>query len=825
MRTIVTVVAVALGVAITLAIDLANATAIASFSSSVNIVASRVNLQILGIGNGFDERTLLRVERIPGIVSATPVIEDNIVLGAKAGDPLSGEILRVLGVDLLGEPMVGAGADGLVNGDGAVVSERVAREYRLHPGSHLRAIAGDRPVSLVVAGVFPPSTVGIDSSVVFVDIATAQDIFNKVGRLDRIDCIVSGTGSQFARSVAAVQRVLPPGVRAIAPAVRTGEIARMLQSFQLNLSALSAIALVVGMYLIFNTVAIAVVERRSEIGTLRALGASRRSIFAVFLIEGAILGTAGSLLGLGLGAALARFSVAAVTKTVQTLYVGVGIGHVVWDPLEFARSFAIGVALAVVAAVIPAREAARIAPARTMGSAGFERPIEHFSRRSALAGTVVLVVAGLLAKAPALGGLPVLGYVSGAAIILGGSLCVPLLIELGAAQGRRMLRGAPGLLAAANFASALRRTSVAVAALAIAIAMVTSVAILVGSFRQTVVTWADEALIADLFVRPIGPADASAEARFPPKVVAEIANVPGVAAVHALRSVTLPYEGRLVLLYSTGFEGLVAHDSLQLLGVAHPKALLRSIAGTTSALISEPFATRFGVRAGDTVSLATPSGEARFPVAAIFNDYSSDGGIVMIDRPVYERLFGDDTVNSIAIFARPGTDLSALRTRVIRRVLPLRIDIDTNRELRALVIRIFDRTFAITYALYVISLAIALLGVVATLFALVLERRREIGLLRYLGMRTRDVRRMVLIEAAFIGIFGGIAGIAIGILLGLLLIFVINRQAFGWLIELHMPWEFLASSFAVVVLAAAAAALYPARVAARIRTADALRTE
>lgn len=834
LRTIVTIVAVALGVAITLAIDLANAAAIASFSDSVNIVASRVNLQVLGIGRGFDERTLLRVRGIAGVASASPVIEDDLVVGARPGDPLSGEVLRVLGVDLLrplphdaGNPSAESkvSADVLINGDGAVISSRVAREYGLRAGSRLNGIAGDRPVSLFVAGIFPPDVVGIDSSVAFVDIATAQDIFRKVGLLDRIDCVVDASGGGFAATAAAVRRVLPPGVRAVEPHVRTGEIARMLQSFQLNLSALSAIALVVGMYLIFNTVAIAVVQRRPEIGTLRALGASRRAIFTVFLIEGAMLGLAGSALGLGIGAALARFSVAAVTRTVRTLYVGVGAGHVVWDPIAFVKAFFIGIVLAIAAAVIPAREAARIAPSTAMRSAGFERPLPQFSRYAALAGAGALLGGLVLAQGPPLGGVPVLGYLSGVAIIFGGSLCVPLLIETASGFVRRTSRSATTLLAAGNLASALRRESVAVAALAIAIAMVTSVAILVGSFRATVVAWADGALIADLFVRPVGPADASVEVRFPPNVIAAIAHVPGVAAVHALRAVTLPYRGRLIALYATGFRGLVQHNTLQVLGEAHPRALFERMEGTTEALISEPFATRFGARRGDAITLTTPSGPVVFSVAGVFNDYSNDGGIVMIDRPTFERLFKDDTVNSIAIFAQPHEDLSALRTRVVRSVLPRRIDIDTNRELRDLVIRIFDHTFAITYALYLISMVIALLGVTSTLFALVLERRREIGILRYLGMRIADVRKMILVEAAFVGALGGVAGIAVGIMLGLLLIFVINRQAFGWLIELHMPWEFLTASLLVATLTATIAAIYPAAVAARIRTVDAVRTE
>ena len=352
-----------------------------------------------------------------------------------------------------------------------------------------------------------------------------------------------------------------------------------------------------------------------------------------------------------------------------------------------------------------------------------------------------------------------------------------------------------------------------------------SVAILIGSFRTTVVAWADETLRADLFVRPLGLADASTDSRFSPRLAATIAALPGVAAVDTFRAITIPFRGSLTTLAATNLAAVAVRHKLRLLGGADDAALARSLPNSDRVLVSEPFATRFGVRAGDRLRLDTPSGPVDFEVAALYNDYSSDGGIVILDSNTFTKLFHDDSLNSLAIYATPGTDLQALRSRVIRSVLPSRIDVETTRELRALVVAIFNRTFAITYALYIISIAIAVLGIVTTLFALVLERRREIGLMRYLGLRASEVRSMILYEAAYIGALGGASGIAVGILLALLLIFVINRQAFGWLIELHVPWEFLAASFVLVIVAALLAGLYPARVAARVRTADAVRTE
>ena len=843
LRALVTLVAVGLGVAISLAIDLANATAVASFASSVNVVANHVNLQVLGVGRGFDERALLRVQNVDGVRYASPTIEESVVVGAKPGNPFSGEILRVLGIDLLrplpqdqsaalaspGEFSTGANAGPdpytLVAGRGAIVSRRVADRYHLRVGSQLAALAGDRGVHFTVAAILPAQVAGIDTSVMFVDIATAQEVFDKVGLLDRIDLMVDE--KRVAAVESAVAAVIPHGARAIEPAVRTGEIKRMLRSFQLNLAALSYIAMLVGMYLIYNTVAISVVQRRPEVGTLRAVGATRRQIFGAFLAEGAMFGVFGSLIGLVLGGLLAQLSVGAVSRTVDTLYVATHADRVFYDPLVLLKAFVVGVVLATLSALVPALEAASTVPAITMRAQGFETRRKRPGVGLALVGAGLLALAYALTFAPAVDGIPVAGYAAGLLIIFGASLCVPIAIALVSNGMRRLTADVSpaGAIGASNLGASIRRNSVAVASLMVAIAMMVSVAILIGSFRTTVVAWADDTIKADLFVRPLGLQDASYDARFSPSVARAIRRVPGVAAVDTFRAISIPYRGTLSTLAATDFTSVADRNKLRFLGAVDTRALAHTLPNTTNCIISEPFATRFGTKAGDDVDIDTPSGFTRFHVVALYNDYSSDSGIVMIDQRTFGRLFRDPSVNSLAIYAKPGTDLAALRTAVIRSVLPLRIDVQTTRELRKLVIEIFNRTFAITYALYVISITIAVLGVVSTLFALVLERRREIGLLRYLGLTTREVRRMVFYEAAYIGGLGGVAGVAAGVLLALLLIFVINRQSFGWLIELHMPYDFLAEAIVLVVVAALVAGIFPASVAARIKTAEAVRTE
>jgi len=843
LRALVTLVAVGLGVAISLAIDLANATAVASFASSVNIVANHVNLQVIGVGRGFDERALVRVQHVDGVSYASPTIEESVVVGAKPRDPFSGEILRVLGVDLLrplpsddtarvatpGEfvSTSGVGPDpyALIANRGAIVSKRIADRHHLKIGSELTALAGDRTVKFQIGAILPAAVAGIDTSVMFVDITTAQELFEKVGYLDRIDIVADEKRVDAVQK--AIAAVLPHGVRVIKPVVRTNEIKRMLRSFQLNLAALSYIAMLVGMYLIYNTVAISVVQRRPEVGTLRALGATRGQIFRTFLLEGALFGVAGSLLGLVLGGLLAQLSVGAVSRTVDALYVATHADRVFYDPLVLLKAFVVGTVLATLSALFPALEAASTAPALTMRAQGFETRRKRPGVGLAIGGAGLLVLAYALTFPPPIDGIPVSGYAAGLLIIFGGSLCVPLAIAMVASAARSLTaRISPaGLIGATNLGASIRRNSVAVASLMVAIAMMVSVAILIGSFRTTVVAWADETLKADLFVRPLGLQDASYDARFSANVADRIRAVPGVLAVDTFRAISIPYKGSITTIAAADFKTIADRNKLRFLGAVDTRALAHTMPNTNNIVISEPFSTRFGVNAGDSVEIDTPGGLTRFHINAIYNDYSSDAGIMLVDTRTFARLFHDTSVNSLAIYAKPNADLPALRTAVIRSVLPLRIDVQTTRELRKLVIDIFNRTFAITYALYIISITIAVLGVVSTLFALVLERRREIGLLRYLGLTAGDVRRMVFYEAAYIGGLGGVSGVIAGVLMALLLIFVINRQAFGWLIELHMPWDFLGEAIVLVIVAALIAGIFPASVAARMKTAEAVRTE
>lgn len=836
MRSIVTLVAVALGVASAYAIELANSTAIASFSTSVNVIANRVNVQVVGSGEGFDERALLGVQRVPGVIAASPLVTGDLVVGVPASNSLGGEIVRVLGIDITRGTAPPGVRDAqsaarsfdlhrFIDRDGVFVSERIARTYRAREGASLHGYAGATPVTLHVMAVIPPRTVGVDSSVAFVDIATAQHVFASVGKLDRID--IQADPSKVAAVVASLQRIVPPGARVLTPRTRVGEIQRMLASFTMNLSALADVALLVGMYLIYNAVAISVVQRASEIGTLRALGARRAQIFWSFVGEGALYGVVGSLLGLVLGWFLARFSLAAVETTVSALYVGTHADAVLWSWRDTLESFALGTVLSMVAAAIPAAGAAATPPARIMRNTGAaERKIAGFTRFTALLGALLLLAAAGFARLPAIGdGVPFFGYVAGICAIAGVSFETPLVLTVITRPLRTIARRAPVILATAFLRASARRMAVAVASLTVAVAMMIAIAVLVSSFRSTVVAWTNDTLGADLYISAPGGADASLGGAFPPHAVTTIAKQRGVAAVDTFRGLDVPLEGRFAQLGATNFASITNRNKLRFLGNVDRVQLARRMQRGNNAVISVPFATHFGLAPGDSFSIPTPSGTVNLRIIGEYNDYSTSGGTFFIDESTFKRLFHDANVDSIAVYVSPGASIPVVRTEIQRALLPMRLTINTNTELRAYALSVFDRTFAITNALYGVSIVIAILGVVSTLFALVLERRTDIGLLRYVGLTRGGVQRVVFLQALVVGVVAGILGIVLGIALAADLIYVINRQSFGWLIEWQTPGLFYAQAFMMVVVAAVIAAIYPARIASAINTSEVLRVE
>jgi putative ABC transport system permease protein len=489
---------------------------------------------------------------------------------------------------------------------------------------------------------------------------------------------------------------------------------------------------------------------------------------------------------------------------------------------------AAGTVVALASALAPSREAMGVAPVSAMGRGAHERLARlHWGRD--LIGSAALAAAALVAsQAGPVDGKPLWGYAGALLAIASAALAAPALVLLVTGSSREAVRrlfGAEGLLAGRGLAASLPRTSVIVGALATAIAMMASVGIMVGSFRETVLVWLDQQLRADLYVRPAGRTGAGQFPALSGGVAGLVASVPGVEAVDVFHGLELRYRGGRATLGAGDIDIVRRHGRLRFLGGQDRDAILRSLPGQDRAVVSEPFANKYGVRAGDTITLPLGGRSVRLTVAGVYYDYSSELGYVIADRSTLLKYLPGQPVTNLAVYLEPGADVTAVRRRMEALTARQRVVIAENRTLRAGAVVIFDRTFAITYALEAVAILVAMLGAANSLLALVLDRRREFGLLRFLGAAPGQIRRMVLIEAGFLGLLACLLGLALGLALSLLLIYVVNKQSFGWTIQFHPPVTLLAGALSLIWLATVAAGLYPARVAARLNPIDVVHLE
>ncbi len=862
-RTVTTVVGIALGIAVVIAIQLTNGSSVRGFESALNTVAGRASLEILGT-SGVDENLLRDLGWLREFGAISPVIEGEMAIAPAPGTtgvPARGEVprrparrseaVKVLGVDILRDLTLRDYAVGerdslrqsasvtdamtsqqflelLTSPRSIVITEKMARRRGYALGDEIRLMAGDRVNTYVIRGLLKdegPARV-MDGSFVLMDIAAAQLAFDRLGRVDRVDVQLTGAGgvapttADIDASLAAIASRLPAGLTAQRPGRRGEQVERMLAAFHLNLTALSWVALVVGLFLIYNTVTISVIARRDEIGVLRALGVTRRQVLALFLSEAAVLGLAGTVLGIGIGRVMADAAVGLTSSTVSTLYIATAAATPSLAPWHIALAFAIGLPLSLLSALLPAREASQVSPTAAMR--GADRLESRVRLRPSAVAVPALVLAGAvgLAQLGPVGGRPLFGYASSFAMIIGASLLVPAIIyalaKLLGGVLRRVL-GVEGLLAHANLAAAIPRLSISVAALAVSLSMMVAVAVMIGSFRDTVAYWIGQTLQADLFIGPGVQPTAGSEQTLSAPVIEAVRSHPDVEAVDSFRNVDLVYNGNLVVLGAGNFGLVLSHGSLLFKTPSDGREALGRAIGTESVVVSEAFANKYHAKPGDTITLQTPKGAHPFAVVAVYYDYAVDRGVIVMDRATFVRFFGDLTPTGIAAYLKPGADPEQVRAQILEGLDEgHRAFIYTNRDLRAEVLRIFDSTFAITYALEIIAIVVAMLGVAATLLTLVLERRRELSMLRLIGAARRQVQRVVVIEAALIGAVSQAIGLVVGLALSVVLVYVINVQSFGWTIQFHVPTLFLVQVSVAVIVATAVAGLYPARRAARL---------
>ena len=851
-RALLSIAGVALGVLASVGIGTANIQVLRSFEQGVTTVAGPATLEITGHDLGVDESVITVVRAVDGVVSAAPVIEESVVV---AQGEQRGQVLQVLGLDLLAEvgtrgfqvPQADTGLalETLLAPDALYLGRQVAADWNLGVGSTVEVTAGGRLVRLRVVGLVHNEAArsSLWDRLAVMDIAAAQLLFQSVGRLDRIE-LVTTPGRPLDDIVASVRARLPPHLVVQRPAQRTKQVENMVWAFQLNLSVMSWVGLLIGMFLIYNTIAFAVAQRRREIGIYRALGMTKRRVAGLFLVEAGLLGLLGGLLG-GLGGVwLARILVSLVSRTISDLYAPIASSGLILSMdmvtlVAVAKGVLLGTVVSMVGALGPSVEAGRTVTVRALAPGDYESTHQLRAGLCGWISLVLLVLAGLCSLMGPVGDLPLFGYLA-TILLLGALSCLaPLCIQ---ALGMRrpfqesktmMLGGSLRLIAADQTARHPGRNAVTVSALMVGLSIMIGVAVMVRSFRDTVEVWVDETVMADLIVAPQswlqGKQAGQASRALPGTWRSTLAAIDGIAAVDTLRDVYVDVDGQPVALVSRDLRLHAQRSRYQMMHGDSSVALQRA-AETGGVLLSEVLATRLRLREGSKISITTPAGPVAVSVEGVFYDYATDGGKMVMDRTWYQRQWHDDRVTVFSIYLAAAADPEQVRQSIVTHVAgldgvtvpPLVI---RNHELRKEILEIFDRSFVLTYVLEAIAVLVAILGIVNTLVTAVLERQREFATLRAIGAGTRQVERLVLWEAAYLGLIGAVLGVVGGLLLALVLIHVINKQSFGWTIQMTVPGGVILKAVGLALTAALVAGYWPARWAARQPVVEGLREE
>jgi putative ABC transport system permease protein len=831
-RAALTILAVTLGVAVVLAIDLAGAAATGSFRASIETLTSDNDLEIVATG-GVPESLVGSLATLPYSIRISPRIEDSAVIVAAK------QTLPLIGLDLVAE----SGSTWNRMTSESKLSERLApsedamrsllkldsiwvgASLGKKPGNRLRLLINDSVREFTIRGVYPDSN-GNESAIVM-DLAAAQRALNRFGRVDRILLKVPATPS-LEEWQQRLRAVLPPGVEIRPQGTGTNENRRMLAAFRWNLQLLSYIALIVGAFLIYNTISVSVVRRRPETGIVRALGASQGTVLAAFLGEAAFFGLAGAALGLPVGRLMASGAVKLMSATVESLYVSSRPGVIELSPGSVVLAFVIGVGVAILSAYSPAREASLVSPVEAMARGRREYTARVHKSRDFWTAIVLAIAGAAAARVPAIEGKPLFGYLAAILFVAASALAIPAFADGVIHRSSRWLGkilGVEALLASQSLSASLRRTSVLVGALSTAIAMMVSVGIMVGSFRETVRLWMNDRLPADLYLRPAGEPAPDRHPTISLELADKISGLPGVAGVDRLRAYEISYDGLPATLAAVDLSAQRSEQHSNFFSGRPTEVVLSEIRGSNDVLASEPFAYKHHLRAGDTITL--PLGPARpsFRIADVYYDYGSESGTILMDRQTLLHYLPDPTPSNLAVYLAPNASVEAVREEIVQASAGHRVLIASNRDLRTEAIRIFDRTFAITYALEAVAVIVAVMGIAGALLALVIDRRRELGLLRFLGAGTRQVRKQILVEAGLLGLLSNFVGLALGFALSLVLIYVINKQSFGWTIRFHWPVAVLLGAISVVYVATVLAGLYPAEVAVRLNPLEAVHEE
>jgi putative ABC transport system permease protein len=836
-RNAAAVVAVMLGVALAFSVQLINASALSEFSQAVRAVNGQPDLELRAVQGSFDEAVYARVANHPLVALASPVLEVStyaLIAQASPSEQPARQPLRIVGVDVLAVasiapalmPVPAAASDRMaIFAPGAVFLNPAARQLLAAPELRLQSGLQLRPVT--VAGTVSAG----GGPLAVMDIAAVQELFGKTGQLSRIDVRLK-PGSDARSFIAALQ--LPPNISASAPGDAAERVSNLSRAYRVNLTVLALVALFTGAFLVFSVLSLSVAKRAQQFALLGVLGLTGRERLRLVLIESLVLGLIGSVAGIALGTGLAALALRLLGGDLGGGYFAGVAPALQWSGWSALTYGVLGVAAAGVGGWWPARAAQKLPPAQTLKGLGLATGVATARWLS-----IVLIAAGaLLALLPPVFGIPLAAYLAVGLLLVGGITALPWLIallydRLSPLVARRLLP----LLAVERARRVRESAAVAVSGVVASLSLAVALTVMVASFRDSVTQWLDVVLPADLYVRTALGNAASDTVYFSPEFVKALSGVPGVTRVSGQRSTQLQLdpEKPAVTLVARPIDDPAS--ALPLVGAALPVP-----AGHIAIYVSEAMVDLYGARPGSVFhpisqafSALAQSGRAQaatdliapknltsapvFYVAGVWRDYARQFGAITIAEHDFEQLTGDRRVNDLALWLN-GAAPDAQVQQAIRALAEQQsgsgalLEMASVSQIRATSLRIFDRSFAVTYWLQGVAIAIGLFGVAASFSAQVLARRKEFGLLAHLGLTRRQILTVVAGEGAAWTVIGALAGLGLGLAVSAVLVHVVNPQSFHWTMDLQVPWLRLLALCAAVMVAGTLTAWLAGRAAA-----------
>jgi putative ABC transport system permease protein len=835
LRTLFTVIAVVLGAGTFVGMHSAGVAVLSAFNETVDRIAGKAQLQVTAGDAGFPEEVLERIQSVPEVATAVPLIEA-VVQGARKE---AGNFL-VLGVDMTGDRSIreydlDSGEDDIVDDplvflaqpDSVIVSGDFAQRNRLSVDSKLTMDTMEGEKRFVVRGVMRSAGLGsvFGGNLVIMDLYAAQKIFGRGPRFDRVEVRLA-PGLSIEQGQTALRQALGSGFQVDVPAIRGHQFESLMQVYSVTVNIFSVFALFTGLFIIYNAFAIAVTQRRAEIGILRALGATRRQILALFLAEGVILGLIGSALGILFGMFLARASSSYVSDIMQALYgMGARAHAVTLDRGFIFGALILGTATSIIGAILPARNAARVDPVKALQRGQYQVLSAGENRNRRMAAAVFALSAIACAALGRFHGLFYVGYLS---FIIAALLLVPTLSVWMSRILRPLLgkvRPIEGVLAADSLIQAPRRTSATVAALMLSLGLIVSIGGISRSSYNSIAQWIDTAFNPDLFVSASQNL-VEHSFRFPDSMTPVLASVEGVKEVGRMRGNKISVKGASVVIYALDIEKVAGHTRERSIVAGDFDRMNHLTAEGKGAIISENYQLLQHAEMGDILEIPSPAGFVRLPVVGIVRDYTNQSGTIFVDYSLYLRYWKDPTVDIFEVYAKPDARVEELKARIQAQFPEQhRMFVYLNREVKNRVLNNSNQFLGLTYLQILIAVLVAVLGVANNLSISITDRRREFGVLRAVGALSLQIRGSVWFEAITIAVIG----IALGVVFGSLDLFyelrLVRNDYAGLTLDYQFPFSLVLALIPVIVIAAWAASIASSESAARGALREALEYE